>query len=140
MRPADTAFALALISECVRNGTAPPVELAYWVLDAVAAAVENGTSVDQELWISGKSTIRNARMLGRNSAILQAASMMEGSDRQIAAEISGRMKRLSQYDTSIQERRILDLADGLVLRAMQRGCPTSAERIRKILAASPDDS
>jgi hypothetical protein len=131
--PANVSFALALIAECVRQGDVPPVELAFWLVDAAAAAVDNGTTIDYELGMTGKSTIRNSRTLARNSAILQAASMIEGSDRQIAAEISERMKRLSKYDPSIQERRILDEADGLVLSAMQRGFSGGEEAIRKIL-------
>jgi hypothetical protein len=136
MKPQNTAFALALISECSKNGTCPPVELLWWLVDACAAAVQNGTSVDVELGINGKSINRSARLRLRNACLLQARGMIGGSDRAASLEIAARVERLEGFAPDLRKRRIRDEADGLVLTAMQHGATANPEGIRAILRGS----
>lgn len=129
MKPRDTAFALALLAEHSRNSSVPDPSLLWWLVDSVGAAVRDGISVDQALGIrdGGKSVIRSARLLSRNACILEARKLLPGSDRAAAAEIAGRVGRLAAGGE------VRDEADGLLLLAVERGCPEGAEAIRKIL-------
>jgi len=129
MNPVRAAFALSLIAECSRNGTAPPIELVWMLIDAVGLAVRDGTSIDAQLGIKagGKSIIRSARLLARNACLAQARGLVEGSDRAASVLMAGRVAHLKSGGGVESE------LDGLLLLAIERGCPESAEGIRAVL-------
>lgn len=129
MTPSRASFALALIAECSRNGTSPDPALLWWLVDSVGLAVRDGISVDQALGIrsGSKSIIRSARLLSRNACLAQARSLVDGSDRQASVLMAGRVAHLKSGGCIESE------LDGLVALAIERGCPESAETIRKVL-------